>query len=83
MKDRGLLEHLRANWQIYAFLFYMVVSWATFSSRLTYAETNIIELQNSDRGNQVLLAQLNTKLSNIDVNIAQIQTSIEWLKKEK
>lgn len=83
MKDRGLLAHLKDNWHIYAFLVYTVGAWSAFAARLSGAEASIADLQDSDKDSKIILQQLNTRLSNIDVNVAQIQTSIEWLKKAK
>lgn len=65
----SLLKQIRETWFILIFIASLIITWTTFSSRLTQAESDIKDLKISIQ-----------ELTNIKIQIQRIDTSVEFIK---
>lgn len=63
------MKQLRENWVILLFIGSLIVTWTTFNTRLSQAESDIKDLK-------VAITEIN----NLKIKIERIDTSVEFIK---
>jgi len=67
--EKGLLNHIRENWMIVVAIFGLVITWTTLNTRLSTAETKLIEQQtviNQIQEIQISIAVIQEKITSIE-----------------
>ncbi len=67
----SLAKQIRENWVILSFIVALIMSWATFNTRLTSAEGDI-----------ATLSQVVTQINQININVAVIQQQLVDISKK-
>ena len=75
MVVNSIFEKAKENWIVLAFIVSLIVSWTQFQGRITSLETRTTALELS-------MTEVNKTNSDILVQLAKIQTTLEFIKNQ-
>lgn len=70
---RTLVEDVKSNWILIVFIGSLIITWTTFSARLTQAEDDIKDLK-------IVISQINSTSLETNTRLTRIETSVEFIK---
>ncbi len=71
--EKNILDHLKSNWILYAFIVQVIMAFSSYSFRITSVEAQVVDLKQDAQKDNVTLSEINAKL-------ASLQTSVDFIR---